>query len=118
MKMNKLIAFCGLDCAACDGYQATQANDEEWKERVAAAWRVEYNAPGLDVAFVVCDSCTRQDGRLGGHCAVCEVRTCAVERGVVNCAHCTDYQTCESLQGFLKFVPGAKVVLDEIYQSL
>jgi len=34
----KLIAVCGLDCAACRGYLATQANDEAAKERVAREW--------------------------------------------------------------------------------
>ncbi len=29
--MEKLIAFCGLDCAGCEAYIATQANDETAK---------------------------------------------------------------------------------------
>ncbi len=115
--MNQLIAFCGLDCAACDGYKATQANDDEWKERVAAQWRVAYNAPGINTAYVTCDGCTVTAGQLGGHCAECGVRSCAVERGVANCAYCPDYETCETVQGFLKFVPDAKVILDKIYQN-
>lgn len=26
--MNKMIAFCGLDCTKCDAYIATQTNDD------------------------------------------------------------------------------------------
>ena len=49
--MNRMIAICGLNCAECEGYLATQANDEEAKERVAAQWRQMFNAPGLTVAI-------------------------------------------------------------------
>ncbi len=115
--MKQIIAFCGLDCTACEGYQATLANDDEWKERVAAAWRAEYNAPGIDVAYVTCSGCTCSEG-LGGHCAECGVRACAAARGVVNCAHCPTYETCETIQSFIKFVPPARMTLDEIYHNL
>ncbi len=116
--MNQHIAFCGLDCAACDGYQATQAGAEEWKERVAAQWRAEYNHPGINTAYVTCDGCTSSDGRLGGHCGECNVRICALGRDVENCAHCCEYATCETILGFLQYVPSAKLSLDEIYRNL
>ncbi len=116
--MSQLIAFCGLDCANCDGFKATQAGDQEWKERVAAQWRVDYNHTAIDTVYVTCDGCTSVNARLGGHCAECGVRACAVDRGVENCAHCPDYETCETIQGFLKFVPPARVTLDDIYRGL
>ena len=50
--MERMIAVCGLDCATCGGYLATQANDEAWKERVAAEWREAYSAPHIDAAYV------------------------------------------------------------------
>ena len=40
--MERMIAVCGLDCAKCEAYLATQANDEAAKERVAAKWRAQY----------------------------------------------------------------------------
>ena len=34
--MERIIAECGLDYAECEAYLSTQANDDEWKKRVAA----------------------------------------------------------------------------------
>jgi hypothetical protein len=116
--MNQLIAFCGLDCAKCEAYIATQANDEAAKERVAAKWRVEYNAPDTTVASVTCDGCVAVNGRLGGYCPHCPIRACGVGRGLANCAHCADYATCDKLLGFFKSVPDARVTLDGIRSAL
>ncbi|MBN1875577.1 MAG: DUF3795 domain-containing protein, partial [Anaerolineae bacterium] len=38
--MDKIIAYCGLNCAECPAYLATQANDMEALEHVAEEWRV------------------------------------------------------------------------------
>jgi hypothetical protein len=113
--MDKIIAYCGLVCSDCSAYVATQANDQEALERVAAQWREEYNAPGITVESVICDGCLA-GGRKCSHCAECEIRACGVERGVANCAHCADY-ACEKLEKFFGFVPDARAVLDEIRQS-
>ena len=51
----KLIAVCGLDCVECEGYLATQANDEVAKELVAAKWRKEHNNPRIDATYVTCN---------------------------------------------------------------
>ena len=115
--MERMIAVCGLDCAQCEGYKATQANDEAEKERVAASWREAYNAPNIDAAYVTCDGCLTVDGRLGGHCLECDVRACGTARGVPNCAHCDDYG-CEKLAGFLAEVEVARQLLDEIRRGL
>ncbi len=116
--MNRMIAVCGLNCAECEAYLATQANDEAAKERVAAKWQVEFNAPGINPAYVTCDGCLAFDGRLGGHCTECEIRACGVARKLPNCAHCPDYGTCEKLAGLLNFVPAARATLDEIRRAL
>ena len=115
--MDRIIAYCGLVCSDCPAYIATQANDQEALERVAAQWREEYNAPQFTVESVICDGCLTEEGRKCGHCAECEIRACGVARGVANCAHCADY-TCEKLERFLGFVPEARGVLDEFRQSL
>jgi hypothetical protein len=114
--MDRIIAYCGLVCSDCSAYVATQANDQEALERVAAQWREEYNAPNITVESVICDGCL-DGGRKCSHCAECEIRACGVARGVANCAHCADY-ACEKLEKFFGFVPGARGVLDEIRHSL
>ena len=116
--MNQMIAFCGLDCARCEAYLATQANDEAAKGRIAAKWRQEYNAPEITVADVTCDGCTASNGRLGGYCPHCEIRACGVTRGLANCAHCADYSACEKLDGFFKMAPDARVTLEGIRRAL
>jgi hypothetical protein len=114
--MNKMIAYCGLVCTDCAAYTATQADDLAELERVAAAWREEYNAPNIPVESVVCDGCTAA-GRKCSHCAECEIRACAMALNVANCAHCTDY-ACEKLEAFFGFVPDARSLLDGVQAGL
>ena len=116
--MNPMIAVCGLNCAECEAYLATQADDQAAKERVAAKWRQEYNAPGITVDYVTCDGCLTVGGRKGGHCAECNIRACGVAHQVLNCAHCSEYNSCEKIAGFLNFVPRARINLDGIRRQL
>ena len=115
--MDKIIAYCGLVCSDCPAYIATQADDRAALEQVAARWREEYNAPDITVESVICDGCVTADGRHCGHWFDCQIRTCGMERGVANCAHCDDY-ACEKLEGFFGFAPEARVTLDAIKQGL
>jgi hypothetical protein len=110
--MLTMIAACGLDCAQCDAYIATQANDRAALAAVAEKWTKEYNAPGLTADNVQCDGCMLE-GRKIGHCSECQIRLCALERGLATCAVCPDY-ACEKLQGFLAVVPQAKANLEAI----
>jgi len=115
--MTSLIAVCGLDCAACPAYLATQANDEAARERVAAQWRTEFNAPNITAAGINCDGCLAASGRFYAHCLECAPRLCAVERGYANCALCPDYG-CEKISKLLAFIPDAKARLDGIRAGL
>jgi hypothetical protein len=117
VNMGSLIAVCGLDCAACEAYLATQADDEAAKETVAAKWRAEYNSPGITAKTVTCDGCLAASGRLCGHCLECAPRLCAVERGLANCGLCPEYG-CEKISGLLKYIPAAKARLDEIHAGV
>jgi hypothetical protein len=118
LSMNTLIAFCGLNCAQCEAYLATQANDQAAKERVAAKWRQEFNSLDITVDSVTCDGCITLNGRAGGYCSQCPIRACGIERKVTNCAYCTDYVGCEKLAGFFTQAPAAKMTLDEIRRTL
>ncbi len=115
--MESMLAVCGLDCAACDAYKATQAKDEAGKETIAARWRKEYNNPSVDAAYVTCDGCLTKDGSLGGHCKECGPRLCAVEKGYANCGLCPEYG-CGKISGLLQYIPEAKTRLDQIHASL
>ena len=115
--MAKFIAFCGLDCYTCEAYQLTQAEDEEGKMTLLEKWRVEYDSPEMGLESVTCDGCTSM-GRLGGYCQACPVRACGVAKGVLNCAYCDEYETCEILNGFITEIPSARENLEEIHASL
>jgi hypothetical protein len=115
--MEKLIAFCGLDCSGCEAYLATQAEDQAAKLAVLEKWRVEYHAPAMPFEAVSCDGCT-SSGRLGGYTHECPVHTCGRVKGVDNCAYCEDYPTCDTLQSFIADIESAKENLAAIRAGL
>jgi hypothetical protein len=115
--MSRLIAVCGLICSDCGAYLATQADDPAALEKVAAQWRLEYNAPNITVAGVACDGCL-PEGRKCAHCAECQIRACGLAHGVANCAYCADYATCAKIAGFFQMVPAARVTLDGVRAAL
>jgi hypothetical protein len=110
--MNKLLAVCGLDCAACPAYVAAMTNDDALRRKTAEAWSKSF---GFDCKpeMVNCHGCLATDGVQIGHCSECGMRLCAVAKGHANCAACPDY-ACEKLAAFLKDVPDAKKSLDTL----
>ena len=113
---ERMIAYCGIVCTDCPAYIATQANDREALEKVAAQWSEEYHAM-LTADDCACDGCLATTDRHMTHCGECKIRACAVERKVRNCAHCADYP-CDELKGFFSFVPDAKATLEQIRRDL
>jgi hypothetical protein len=111
--MDKMIAYCGLVCTDCEAYMATQANDMDALERMAARAREQFNEPGITVASAMCDGCLAKSDRLCGYCYECQVRACGRERGVANCAYCADYG-CDKLQTFWGMAAQARNILDGI----
>jgi hypothetical protein len=111
--MSKLIAPCGLDCGACEAYLATVANDQAELEKIAAKWRVEFNAPDITAASVTCMGCNSESGPWAGNCSECEIRRCAKEHGYVTCAECTIYP-CETLGKFTAMSPAAAANLESL----
>ena len=114
--MNGMIAYCGLDCAACGAYIATQADDREAQERVVTQWRVQLNLPDMPFEAAICDGCT-STGRLGGYCGECPVRACAAGKGVATCGHCAEYP-CDKIESFISTAPEVKATLEEIRRGL
>ncbi len=108
--MEKLLAYCGLDCAECDARKATLTNDDALRAEVATKWAKEFNF-AFTPAMINCTGC-RAEGAKIGHCAECEMRLCGVERGVENCGDCAEYASCSKINGFLKMVPQAKANLN------
>jgi hypothetical protein len=114
--MDSMIAYCGLTCTDCPAYLATQADDRQALERVAAQWREQFNEPRITADAVICDGCLGE-GRLSGYCSMCEIRACAVEGGVTTCARCTDY-ACDKLEAFFQHAPEPRALLDQLAPGL
>lgn len=96
---DPLLASCGLSCADCPAYIATQTNDPALRIKTAQEWSSEeFSVSPTDL---VCDGCTSTAGRLWTWCNQCAVRTCASKRQVATCATCPDYG-CETLEIFFQ----------------
>jgi len=109
---DKMIAYCGLVCSDCPTLIATQKNDDKMREETAKKWSEMFHAD-IKPADINCDGCPTDSASLFNYCAQCEIRKCAREKGVKNCAYCADYP-CKKLTAFLKDAPEAKAVLDGI----
>jgi len=114
--MEKMIAYCGLTCTGCPAFLATQQDDDSQRAQVAETWSREFGAQ-YRPEDINCDGCLSEDGRHIGAWDTCEIRTCAQERGVKNCAHCDGY-ACERLKAFFPQAPGARATLEGIRASL
>ncbi len=89
------IAYCGLDCSGCDVYQATKLDSEDLRQQYAAKVFEQFKIE-VQPSTVNCHGC--RDARpKTGFCAYCEVRKCAIDRELENCASCPDYG-CDKLQ--------------------
>ncbi|MBR2743232.1 MAG: DUF3795 domain-containing protein [Clostridia bacterium] len=92
--MNKMIAYCGLDCEKCDAYIATVNDDRALREKTAKLWAELNNAPILP-EHINCEGC-RTDGKKTVYCqSLCPIRLCAVEKGIKTCGDCASVRGCE-----------------------
>jgi len=113
--MAKMISACGLDCADCEAYKATQAGDKSASEKVADAWTKQFGEGKITFKAedTFCDGCLTESERQGVYCGQCDIRACVTGKDIANCAHCPDY-ACENLNKFFEFAPSAKTSLEEI----
>ena len=94
--MNKLIAYCGLDCEKCEARIATVNQDESLREKVAKKWS-ELNGVEITPAMINCVGC-RVDGVKTPYCeTMCPIRQCAQSRQVETCAECAEMEACPKL---------------------
>ncbi|MBQ2323438.1 MAG: DUF3795 domain-containing protein, partial [Oscillospiraceae bacterium] len=82
--MKDLIAYCGLDCEACEARLATIRNDETLRQKVAVLWS-ELNGVEITPEMIHCTGC-RVVGVKTPYCdSLCRIRQCALGRGVETC---------------------------------
>lgn len=114
--MERMIAYCGLVCADCDAYKATQNNDDRLRAEVAAKWTGEYKHP-FKPEDIDCDGCLPDTIKSIGHLNICPVRKCGMSKGVKNCGWCADY-SCDKTEEFFKMVPDCRKTLDAVRKSI
>jgi uncharacterized CHY-type Zn-finger protein len=113
---DQMLAYCGLVCTECNTYIASKNDDDELRRKTAEQWsRPDYP---ISPEEINCDGCKTETGELWKWCPNCEVRACAIEKGVETCAHCDDFG-CDTLEKFLK-MSGEELrkKLNEIHASL
>ena len=111
-KKNKIVGACGIVCSSCPAYIATRTDDDALRAKTAQEWSQMYHAD-IKAAGINCDGCPSDGPRLFHHCTECEIRKCAREKKLANCAQCPEY-ACSQLQEFFAMVPQAKETLDEL----
>jgi len=99
--MKDLIAYCGLDCEACEARLATIRGDEVLRQKVAALWS-QLNGVEITPEMIHCVGC-RVEGVKTPYCdALCPIRQCAMGRGVETCGACAELARCEKLGMIVK----------------
>lgn len=94
--MNRYIAYCGLDCEACEARMATVNDDNVLRQKVAKLWS-ELNGVEITQEMINCEGC-RMDGVKTPYCdSLCPVRQCAMRRGVETCGSCLEMESCDKV---------------------
>lgn len=94
--MDKMLAYCGLNCGKCDAYLATVNNDQALREKTAKLWS-ELNQTLIQPEDIICEGC-RADGKKPIYCeSLCDIRHCAMEKGVTTCGDCPEMESCPTL---------------------
>jgi hypothetical protein len=115
--MNTTIAYCGLDCYNCPIHLATLEEDlsvkKKMRNEIAGQLAIIYKTTPKPEIISDCDGCKINNGRLFTGCSDCEIRKCAIQFKLENCAYCQDY-ACEKLKRHFAIDPGAQDRLEKI----
>ncbi|PKN75477.1 MAG: hypothetical protein CVU49_04245 [Candidatus Cloacimonetes bacterium HGW-Cloacimonetes-2] len=87
--MNKSVSPCGIVCADCEAYIATQTNDTALFEKLSEAYRLNMGKE-ISVDDLHCSGCS-SEGQKISFCDMCEIRACCRERGYINCSECSEF---------------------------
>ena len=90
--MNNYIAYCGLECEACEAHIATINDDNELRMKVAREWSEQSK-------ILVLMRRSQNEGVKTPFCdSLCPIRQCALSKAVRTCGDCSEIDACEKLQ--------------------
>ncbi|WP_238456558.1 DUF3795 domain-containing protein [Desulfotruncus arcticus] len=112
-----MIACCGLVCSNCPTFLATKNDDDVAREKTAALYAKLYGF-NLKPEEINCDGCLTTGGRQIGYCQTCGIKQCCGQKGLENCAYCTEQQQCEKIKSFHKFSPEAKSCFEALKKEI
>lgn len=119
--MNEMISYCGLVCSQCPIFIATRETDKTKKEKmiyeIVDLCQKIYGLSYTYEDITDCDGCRSESGRLFSGCKNCEIKKCAADKNIDNCALCEDY-ACEKLLEIFKIEPNAKIILEGIRNNI
>ena len=105
--MNDYIAYCGLDCEACEARLATVNNDNELRIKVAEEWS-KLNGVEITPEMINCSGC-RIPGVKTVYCdSLCPIRQCAKEKKMETCGGCPEMESCEKVGAIIGNNPDAR----------
>ena len=94
--MNKMIAYCGLNCEKCEARLATINNDNELRKKVADKWS-NLNNVTITPEMINCDGC-RINGKKTVYCdKLCPIRQCALNKKHETCGDCVEIKNCKKV---------------------
>ena len=91
--MNGILSRCGYRCDLCLAYRSNIEVNPANQPTLSDGWH-KYFGFRIPAEQIICDGCLAENPRLIDE--ACPVRPCVLERGLANCAECTDY-VCEKL---------------------
>ena len=95
--MDKMIAYCGLDCEKCEARIATVTNNDELRKKVAENWS-ELNRVEITPDMINCEGC-KIDGVKTPFCdKLCPIRQCALSEKVDSCGTCNGFNDCKKIK--------------------
>ena len=94
--MKDFIAYCGLDCEACEARIATVNDDNNLRKKVAKEWS-DLNGVEITPEMINCMGC-RVDGVKTPYCdSMCQIRQCALKGKYDTCGDCKEMESCNKV---------------------
>lgn len=120
--MREIIGYCGIVCSNCDVYKATKNDNNDLRDIIFKRDIEGGHGDGFQKLYgreyaledIHRNGCPIENKRSFWYIKNCQMRACALEKNLENCAYCAEYP-CEKLQAFFdKSHVNAKKTLDEI----